>query len=280
MWKQKLELILAFNELNLHIGDSAGRPPGSDQADTSFKQDAKAKAIIGLTLSHGHLEHVRDCATAASMWSTIMDLFQRKTLLNKLHCRRRFYSAKMADSEKIMAFISRVRQLASDCKAMGVSIDDQEIAMTVICGLPQKYEHLIVAIDAATDDESLSLDFVKSRLLQEEQRLLERKDVKPAVDAALVHNVHKQAVGNCVVCGHCGKSNHTEARCWQKYPHLKPNKPNIRNAGLAARAPKFDNVSDSDSDGYMCLMCKAPDPSIGLATRATWIIDSGATAHI
>ena len=119
VWKQKVELILAFKELNLHIGDSAGKPSASDEPDAWFKQDAKAKAIIGLTLSDEHLEHVRDCTTAATMWSTIMDLFQRKTLLNKLHTRRRFYSAKMADSEKSMAFISRVRQPAADCKAIG-----------------------------------------------------------------------------------------------------------------------------------------------------------------
>lgn len=102
------------------------------------------------------------------MWKEVGDLFQRETLLNSLKARRHFYLAKMNDNEKSLSFISRVRQLALDWKAIALTIDDQEIAMTVVCGLPAKYEHLIVAIDAAADDSKLNMDFVKSRLFQEE----------------------------------------------------------------------------------------------------------------
>ena len=53
-----------------------------------------------------------------------------------------------------------------------------------------------------------------------------------------------------------------------------------KDAGLAAKAQNVGDVSDSHSDGVMCLMCKAPDTTVALASRATWIVDSGATAHI
>ena len=285
VWEHKVELILAFRRLNLHIGDSAAKPSPSDQAETWLKQDTKAKAIIGLTLSDRHLEHVRDCATADSMWSTITDLFQRKMLLDMLHTRRRSYSTKMVYSEKTMTLISRVHQLAADCKTMYVSIGDQEFAMAVLCALPHKYDHLIVAILAATDDKSLSLDVAKSHLLQEELRLLERNDIKPTVDSGLVNNhVNKQAFGSgdsSVVCSHCGKANHTEPKCWQKYPHLRPTK-KVKISRLAAKAPDVGagDLSGSDSHGVLCLMCKVPSDSFRLASRATWIVDSGATAHI
>lgn len=42
---------------------------------------------------------------------------------------------------------------------MAVTLDDQEVAMTVLCGLSLKYENLIVAIDVADDDDRLTLDF-------------------------------------------------------------------------------------------------------------------------
>ena len=100
--------------------------------------------------------------------------------------------------------------------------------------------------------KSLSLDFVQSCLLQEERRLLERNDVKPGVNAALVN---KQAVGSGVVCGHCGKSNRTEPRCWLKCPHLKLRKVRCKDAGLAAKARNIGDESDSDSDGVICASC-------------------------
>ena len=283
VWKQKVELILAFRELDDHISDSAPATlPNDPQLDSWVKADAKARAVIGLTLSDEHLEHVRDCETAAAMWSAITDLFQRKTLLNKLACRRRFYSAKMAASEKAIAFISRVRQLAADCKAMGVEIDDKDIAMTVLCGLPDKYEHLIVAIDAVADDDTLTMDFVKSRLLQEEQRILDREGASAPHDAALVNRQKPAAQDqHAPVCDHCGKKGHKEPTCWQKYPHLRPKRNSSKQSGLVAQsAATFGEDEGADQDQVICLMAVERSDSIKRATQADWIIDSGATAHI
>lgn len=45
------------------------------------------------------------------------------------------------------------------------------MAMAMLNGLPARFESLIVALDAlGSEDKMFSLDFVKSRLLQEEQR--------------------------------------------------------------------------------------------------------------
>ena len=260
VWKYQIELLLGDKGLTSHITEDASQAKASASSSSDsdsakwFQNDAKAKAVIGLTLSRDHMEHVTSCKTARSMWTTIMDLFQRKTLLNQLTSRRRFYSAKMGESEKAITFISRVRQLASDCKAMDLSIDDKEIAMTVLCGLPARYEHLIVAIDAASDDKTLSLDFVKSRLLQEEQRMLERVDVKPSTDAALVSvNRGGRASADVPKCTFCGRKYHTESRCWQKHPHLRPEKAG-KQAGLTANASPPADDTDSDSGAVVCLM--------------------------
>ena len=283
VWKQKVELVLAFRELDDHISDSVSAPQTDPEHAVWVKADAKARAVIGLTLSDEHLEHVRDCETAGAMWSAIRDLFQRKTLLNKLACRRRFYSVKMAGSEKAIAFISRVRQLAADCKAMGVEIDDSDVAMTVLCGLPDKYEHLIVAIDAAAQDDMLTLDFVKSRLLQEEQRILDRGGTNHGQDSALV-NAPQTPVRNHHIpeCDHCGRKGHTEPRCWQKYPHLKPRRFQKKQSGLVVNAvPAPEDINDdSGSDTVICLMAAEIPESIKRASRVDWIIDSGATSHI
>ena len=201
-------------------------------------------------------------------------MFQRKTLLNKLTSRRKFYSAKMENGKKEMSFISRVRHLAADCKAIEVTIEDKDMAMTVLCGIPQKYEHLIVAIDAATSDSSLSMDFVKSRLLQEEQRMMARDKVKPDHDAALLT---LPSTNSKAPCTHCGKDNHQVPRCWKKYPHLRPNRSGGRQTGLAAKSTR-QIESDNDSSAEICLMTVSDN--VSRAVRTNWIIDSGCTSHI
>ena len=77
-----------------------------------------------------------------------MDVFERHTLLNKLSARRRLYTATMEHGEKMLTYLNRVKQLAATLKSMGVAIDDQELAMAALNGLPSTYESLIVALDA------------------------------------------------------------------------------------------------------------------------------------
>ncbi len=72
----------------------------------------------------------------------------------------------MQEDENILAFTNRIRQLASTLKSMGVNIDDKEMA--VLNRWPERFNSLISALDALGNEaETSSLDFVKSRLLQE-----------------------------------------------------------------------------------------------------------------
>lgn len=49
--------------------------------------------------------------------------------------------------------------------------------MAALNGLPERFENLISALDALLNEErTLSLDLVKSRLIQEEQRMLLRSE--------------------------------------------------------------------------------------------------------
>ncbi len=71
----------------------------------------------------------------------------------------------------MMACINRVKTAASTPKAMGVDIDDREIAMTALTELSPKFDNLVSALDSLCDNQNIfSLDFIKGRLLQEEQR--------------------------------------------------------------------------------------------------------------
>ena len=99
-WKRKIQLVLALRDLDQYIDDD--RPDGDAEQKSWDKGDRKAQAIIGLSLSDEHLEHVTEGSTAKEMWQTIMDVFQRHTLLNKLAARRNFYTATMKAGEKTL----------------------------------------------------------------------------------------------------------------------------------------------------------------------------------
>ena len=280
-WKQKIQLVLSLRELDDHIDEDP--PERTDASYTAWmKADRKAKAIIGLSLSDEHLEHVIDADTAKEMWQSIMDIFERHTLLNKLAARRNFYTAVMLSNEKILSYINRIRQLASTLKSMNVHIDDIEMALAVLNGLPERFGSLISALDAlGNDDDTFSLDLVKSRLLQEEQRMDMRakaSHIKLETSALIASNSRRPVPH----CGHCSKRGHVSSKCWEKFPHLMPDY--VRKAREREAAQKGLIASDSDihtahSDEQFCLMTQARRAG---ATKSDqiWIMDSGATSHM
>ena len=275
-WKQRIMFVLAIKELDEYIEDD---PPARDDPDYKkwIRNDRKAQAFIGLTLGEDHLAHVRDVKTAKEMFQSIKDLFERVTLFNKIVARRKFYTATMAEGEKIMTYINRVKTLAATLKSMGVDIDDQEIAMTVLCGLPPRFDNLISALDALGDDPELfTLDFIKGRLLQEEQRSeirIEELEIKSESSALVA--TRRDGTPFVTSCAFCKKPGHIVSRCWKKYPHLRPG---YKDTAAAAVDHSKDKDSSSDSDEILLMVTGKGAQSKN--SPLTWAIDSGCTSHM
>ena len=204
----------------------------------------------------------------------------------------------MHDTEKILAFAARVRQMAATLKSMSVTIEDSEMAMALLNGLPDRFDSLISALDAThTDDKDLTFELVQSRCLQEEQRHAQRdQDALKRSEAAALFatgSSKQRKSASTETCVHCGK-HRDSSKCYFKYPHLAPQ-------GHPARA-RLDNVKkDSKAlvaqtppdtqlppeNDYVCLLGVPPAHEVALqssqhmASSSThWIIDSGCTSHV
>lgn len=102
----------------------------------------------------------------------------------------------MRDDETVLQFINRIRLLASDLKNMDVLVEENYIAMALLCGLPGRFENLIVTIDTMIQDRELSLHFVKCRLLQREQKINDHVKEEPSIDAALIGQPSRKKISN------------------------------------------------------------------------------------
>ena len=294
VWKQKIQLLLSLKDVDQQITDDAPSDPSTEESRRKWlRDDNRAKALIGLSLSDEHLEHVRDAKTAKDMWQAILNVFERHTLLNRLAARRQFYTVTMQNDEKVLTYINRVNQLAARLKSMNVDIDDKEMAMAVLNGLPARFESLIVALDALGNEEKMfTLEFVKSRLLQEEQRTA-MKDSQSR-GSALINKINRtpnsSRAPNDWKCTNCGHTGHTATRCWGKdidgrrppaptnYKSRNNNNNRKPSAFVSQQRDKSNIVVINDA-GYTCLMTKISEGDVPLRSTS-WLIDSACTAHM
>ena len=263
-WKQKIQHLLALKDLDEHI---EGDPPTEPNSLNAWKKkDKKASALIGLSLSDDQLDNVRECQSAKEMWVAIQNVFERHTLLNKLSARRKFYTASMKETETVLQFSNRISLLSLRLKAMDVKIDESEMAMALLNGLPDAFHPLISALDAlGTEDKTLNFEFVKSRVMQEEQRIKIRADESLLKTETSALFTNHQKAKRRPSCDNCGKLGHVASKCWDKYPHLRPQR----------NRPQAALVSNQLIDETpVCLL------AFHERTSTYWYIDSGCSHHM
>ena len=187
----------------------------------------------------------------------------------------------MSSDESILQFSNRIRQLSATLKSMNVAISESEIAMVLLNGLPEEYNALICALDAIDEDETkLKFEFIKSRVIQEEQRIVMRTKSAPSKSetAALLTSHSSSSNRNRgnrrwnTYCNYCKRPGHIEPKCWIKFPHLKPRQTNSSDSKPAL-------IANHSEDPFMCLMAKY-EKSNELRNSDKWFVDSGCSNHM
>ena len=262
-----------------------------------------------MTVEHGSVETIKPtpplvCPCQTSTWSMSGIAKPRnkcgkqystclRDIRYKLAARRRFYTVTTQNDEKVPAYINRVKQLTARLKSMNVDSDDKEIGMAVLNGLPARFESLIVALDAlGSEDKMFSLEFVKTRLLQEEQRAeMKNKTSSSNKDSAFMNCVPSAgSTKRDMQCTNCGRSGHTASHCWGKdingrcptppssYKSRK-NQDRKPAAFVSHEREEKPRVTFESDEGYTCVMAKIEQSAVK-SQSASWVVDSAWTAHM
>jgi len=143
--------------------------------------------------------------------------------------------------------------------------------MSVLNGLTSKHESLLVALDAKGEDK-LSLDSVKSRLVQKERRQAQTSPVTKRIgDMALVD-------GKFRVLGLRGDTPKIECYYYHKFGHISHDCPE-----LSAQKHRQDKVAASaavDGFGTDDAICLVGNAATSDDVSKSWLAASTASAHM
>lgn len=171
-WSFNMKLYLESQDLFEHVDGTAEEPDGDDIAREAriFRQRAKkAWTYICLAVEPEQQIHVRDTTTAAEAWNALKNQFARESIVQKVRLRQQYYSCRFENGGNMLTHINHLRSLHDQLKEMGASIDDKELAMTLLSSLPDEFKPLITALDAVGED-NLSFEKVKGMLLNDYER--------------------------------------------------------------------------------------------------------------
>lgn len=210
-WAFFMEAVLIRKDLFEVVDGSVTQPLGSpnSKAVKAFLHKQKlARAEIILRISPSQLPHVRD-PDPKVIWDNLRALHQSRGFASRLSLRRRFITMKKTDTQSIQSWVADVRRTAFQLSEIAVTVPDEDIILVLTAGLPPSYESFIISLDAVSPD-SLTLDSVVSRLLNEEAR--QTISTIDSSTSALAATRFKTPIAQ-ITCFKCQKKGHYQTHC-------------------------------------------------------------------
>lgn len=91
------------------------------------------KAKDGLSLSYGveHFENILGTGSEFDMQAESGHVFQCRIFLTHLTARPKFYSSQRTDGKYVLAYLTRIKHVTADLRAIVVSIADLELCLAI-----------------------------------------------------------------------------------------------------------------------------------------------------
>ena len=131
--------------------------------------DLRASSAIRLCLAKNILANVHGMSTAKGLWEKLEELYQAKSISNRLYLKEQFHTLHMEEGTKISDHLSTLNEIVSELEAIGVAIEDEDKALRLIWSLSATYEHMKPIL--MYGKETVVFSEITSKLFSEERRL-------------------------------------------------------------------------------------------------------------
>ncbi|UYV70290.1 K02A2.6-like, partial [Cordylochernes scorpioides] len=227
---------------------------------TKIKQE-KALATIALSISTEQQIHVIDCKTASEAWTTLEQIFEPKSRARILQLKKQFVNIKFIEEENMVNYLSRLKTCSDHLREAGCEVKDEDLAYSMIAGLPDSYDGIIMNFGNMTADEFTSSK-VRQVLLTEHERRTTRKEDSSKEVLQLNKHQNNSSTDSRRKCYRCGKIGHIATNC---------------------RGMKQTTTRNRDTQHYQRKVNKSDNFLAALNLKSdedSWLLDSGATNHV
>ena len=143
--------------------DPGTKPVGTSSKDWE-KLDRKVRSTIRLCLSDLVPLNVSQEDYVKKPWGKLGNLYQSKSMVNKLFLRKKLYHLRMEDGDSMTDHLNVFNTLISHLIYVYIKMEEEDKCITLLCSLPDSWDNLVVAIGSSTKS-SLKFEDIVSSLL-------------------------------------------------------------------------------------------------------------------
>lgn len=266
-WKFQMKCALKAKGIYGVIDGTLPRPSNNQTEELTAwcKKDAQAMFVLTAAMNVDQITLIESCENAKDTMSTLESIFELKSESNKMILHEHFHQYKMATNDTIAQHISKIQNLANQIKDAGDDISNMAIMTKILSTLPIKYRNVRQAW-LSLDPTKQTINNLKARLLDEESNLQNYEETEQAL-ATMSFNKKKQEneKPRGPLCYNCRKRGHIAKYCKEKKKKHNENPRNQENHKNDKNETAFNVEVEANSIIF---------------ENETWIMDSGASAHM
>lgn len=261
-WSFRMRMLLIREGLWRVV--SVEQPEDVDDDDWQ-RDDERAVATIGLCLEDSQFSIIKKKKSAKDVWESLKTYHEKPNMTSRVSLLKRLCSINLAEGGDMEKHLVVLDELFERLDNVGQQLDDTLKVAMILRSLPDSFDNLVMALESRADAD-ITLDFVKSKLLDAYQRRVDR-----SVDGMVQEKAMKMHTKRDKdrVCFFCKKPGHVKKFC-RKF--------------LATQQSDSDSDSNSKQPPQKAKQAqKSSEPLCfvaGQAVKNAWILDSGASCHM
>jgi hypothetical protein len=128
------------------------------------KLDRRERSTIRLCLDDSVLLNVLGESIAKELWEKLGNLYQSKSLVNKLFLRKKLYHLRMEDGDFVTKHQIPSILLVSQLGSVNITLAEEDKCITLLCSFLDSWDNLVVVIGSTTQSTLKYEDVVSSLL--------------------------------------------------------------------------------------------------------------------
>ena len=237
------------------------------------------------------LNHIANDTHAKTLWDKLESLYASKTGNNKLFLLKQAIRLQYKEGSSVLDHVNEFQGIFDRMSGMGVKFDEDIMGLWLLNTLPDSWENFRVSLTNSAPDGVVTMQYVKSGILNEEVRRRTQVASTSHSDVLVVesrgrskskgqyHNRGKSRSKSKsryknLECHYCGKTGHIKKYCfkWKR-----------ENKGDKGKQEKKGNDDSNDRVSVITsidLAVVLEENMINVASNEIlWVLDSGA-AHL
>ncbi|UYV80772.1 hypothetical protein LAZ67_19001683 [Cordylochernes scorpioides] len=194
-------------------------------------------------------------------WTTLEQIFEPKSRARILQLKKQFVNIKFIEEGNMINYLSRLKTCSDHLREAGCEVKDEDLAYSMLAGLPDSYDGIIMNFGNLTDDEFTSSK-VRQVLLTEHERRTTRKEDSSKEVLQLNKHQNNSSTDSRRKCYQCGKIGHIANNCRE-----------IKQTTTRNRDNQHYQRKVNKSDNFLTALNLTSDED-------SWLLDSGATNHV